>query len=224
MANSYATTADGSVPRANTSARGAATLSANDYVQLEDRDLAAQAVQGREGAYRELLARYERPIFSLVFRMVRDRSLAEDLAQEAFIRAFNAIGSYNPSFKFSNWILKIANNHTIDYLRKRRLDTVSIHGSPHASNADEEARTRLVIEDQQERPDAFVENRELGDEIELAIGRLRPEYRTVVLLRHVEGYSYEEIADTLELPLGTVKTYIHRARNELKNSLAHLSP
>ena len=143
---------------------------------------------------------------------------------ETFIRAFNAIGSYNPSFKFSNWILKIANNHTIDYLRKRKLDTISIHGSPHASNAQEEARTSLVLEDDDERPDAFVENRELGAEIEEAIGRLRPEYRTVILLRHVEGYSYDEIADTLELPLGTVKTYIHRARNELKDSLGHLAP
>ena len=224
MANSSATTADGTLPHAHTSARGAAPLSATDLVAQDDRDLAALAAQGRESAFRELLSRYERPVFSLVFRMVRDRSLAEDLAQEAFIRAFNAISSYNPSFKFSNWILKIANNHTIDYLRKRKLDTISIHGSPHASSAEEEARTRLVIEDRDERPDAYVENRELGGEIEAAIGQLRPEYRTVILLRHVEGYSYEEIADTLELPLGTVKTYIHRARNELKDSLAHLAP
>ena len=224
MANPSAHTADGSLPHATSTARGAAALSATDYASREDRDLAALAAQGREGAFRELLSRYERPVFSLVFRMVRDRSLAEDLAQEAFIRAFNAIGTYNPSFKFSNWILKIANNHTIDYLRKRKLDTISIHGSPHAASADEEARTRLVIEDRDERPDAYVENRELGSEIEAAIGRLRPEYRTVILLRHVEGYSYEEIADTLELPLGTVKTYIHRARNELKDTLAHLAP
>lgn len=224
MANSYATTADGSLPHAPTTARGAATLSATDLSVLDDRDLAALAGQGRESAYRELLVRYERPVFSLVFRMVRDRSLAEDLAQEAFIRAFKAIGSYNPSFKFSNWILKIANNHAIDYLRKRKLDTISIHGSPHASDAQEESRTRLVIEDPDERPDTFVENRELAAEIEVAIGGLRPEYRTVTILRHVEGYSYDEIADILELPLGTVKTYIHRARNELKDALAHLAP
>ncbi len=224
MANPSATTADGALPHAMTSAREAATLSATDYARIEDHELAAFAAQGREGAFRELLARYERPVFSLVFRMVRDRSLAEDLAQESFIRAFNAIGSYNPSFKFSNWIFKIANNHTIDFLRKRRLDTVSIHGSPHAGTAQEEARTSLVLESDDESPDEYVENQELGAEIEQAIGRLRPEYRTVILLRHVEGYSYEEIADTLELPLGTVKTYIHRARAELKDDLAHLAP
>lgn len=223
MTPSHASTADGSAPLAISSARGAVPLSASDYANLDDRELAARAAGGREPAYRELLARYERPVFSLVFRMVRDRSLAEDLAQEAFIRAFNAIDSYNPSYKFSNWIFKIANNHTIDYLRKKKLDTVSIHGSPHAGSSEEEERTRVVLESEGERPDAYVENRELGDRIERAIGQLRPEYRSVIVLRHVEGYSYDEIADTLELPLGTVKTYIHRARNELKELLADVA-
>ena len=199
------------------------SLGALDYAQIDDRELATLAAGGREPAFRELLARYERPVFSLIYRMVRDRTLAEDLAQEAFIRAFNAIGSYKTSYKFSNWIFKIANNHTIDFLRKRKLDTVSIHGSPHAGTAQEEARTSLVVESMDERPDAFVENRELGGQIESAIGTLRPEYRAVILLRHVEGYSYEEIADTMELPLGTVKTYLHRARNELKERLSGLT-
>src|SRR5688572_11946762 len=115
-----------------------------DYSALEDADVAALARQGREGAFRELLARYERPVFSLVYRMVRDRTLAEDLAQESFIRAFAAIATYDPRFKFSNWIFKIANNHTIDYIRKRKLETISIDGSPHAGSAEEEARTSLV--------------------------------------------------------------------------------
>lgn len=193
-----------------------------DYAQLEDKELAALAARGREMAFRELLARYERPVFSLVYRMVRDRTLAEDLAQEAFIRAFNAIGSYKPRFKFSSWIFKIANNHTIDHLRKRRLDTVSMEGSPHARSPEEEARTRLVLESQEEAPDRYVESRELGGQIEEAIGRLRPEYRTAVLLRHVEGYTYEEIAGIMDLPLGTVKTYLHRARGELRSLLGHV--
>jgi RNA polymerase sigma-70 factor (ECF subfamily) len=192
-----------------------------DYTQAEDRELAALAAKGREMAFRELLRRYERPVFSLVYRMVRDRNLAEDLAQETFIRAFNAIESYKPKYKFSSWIFKIANNHTIDYLRKRKLETVSIDGSPHARTSEEEAQTRLVVESQTEAPDKFVEARELGGQIEEAIGALRPEYRTAVLLRHVEGYTYEEIADIMDLPLGTVKTYLHRARGELKGLLAH---
>jgi RNA polymerase sigma-70 factor (ECF subfamily) len=190
---------------------------------LDDRELATLAATGRESAFRELLTRYERPVFSLVYRMVRDRTLAEDLAQEAFIRAFNAIGSYNTSYKFSNWIFKIANNHTIDYLRKRKLDTVSIHGSPHATTPDEVSQTRLVLQSSDENPHELVEHKELGGQIEEAIGELREEYRTVILLRHVEGYAYDEIADIMELPLGTVKTYLHRARNELKNLLSHLA-
>jgi len=191
-----------------------------DVASLDDRELASLASEGRESAYRELLARYERPVFSLVFRMVRQRSVAEDLAQEAFIRAFGAIDSYNPGYKFSSWLFKIANNHTIDWLRKKRLDTVSIDGSPNAVGAEEVARTRWDLESGGEQPDAYVENRELAGQIEEAIALLRPEYRTVVLLRHVEGCAYDEIAETMELPLGTVKTYLHRARAELKEILA----
>ena len=188
----------------------------------DDKTLAAQAAEGSQRAFRELLERYERPVFSLVYRMVRDRALAEDLTQEAFIRAFNAIGGYNPGYKFSSWIFKIAHNLTIDHLRRKRIDTISLHGSPNALTEEEQARTRPIVESPDERPDAYVENLELGGEIEAAIGGLRPQYRTVTLLRHVEGYSYNEIAEIMDLPMGTVKTYIHRARLELKEALAHL--
>ena len=156
--------------------------------------------------------------------MVRDRALAEDLAQETFIRAFNAISTYDPGRKFSSWLFKIANNHTIDYLRKRKLDTVSIHGSPHATTPREEERTRVVVEATDESPSEYVEHRELGREIERAIGALRPEYRGAILLRHVEGYAYNEISEILGLPLGTVKTYLHRGRRELRVRLADLAP
>jgi len=188
--------------------------------ELDDRELVRHAARGREPAFRELLARYERPVFSLVYRMVRDRTLAEDLAQETFIKAFNALESFNPSYRFSSWIFKIANNLTIDHLRKRKLDTVSIDGAPDALSGEDQARTRLTLESEEEAPDAYVENRELGGRIEEAIAGLRPEYRTAVLLRHVEGYSYEEIAAIMEVPLGTVKTYLHRARHELMGLLA----
>src|SRR5689334_15630972 len=196
-------------------------LAAPDYAALDDRELATMAAKGREAAFRELLARYERPVFSLIYRMVRDRTQAEDLAQEAFVRAFNAIASYKTSYKFSNWILKIANNHTIDHLRKRRLDTVSIHGSPHAATPEEASQTELVVVSTDENPHEYLEHKELGGQIERAIGSLRSEYRTAVILRHVEGYAYDEIAEIMDVPLGTVKTYLHRARAELRESLAH---
>jgi len=194
-----------------------------DYSDATDKELAAFASKGHEAAFRELLSRYERPIFSLVYRMVRDRTLAEDLAQESFIRAFNAIDSYNSTYKFSSWIFKIANNQTIDFLRKKQLDTISIDGSPHATSNEEQEKTRLVVESAEETPHEYVEHRELGSQIERAIAKLRPEYRTAILLRHVEGYAYDEIAEIMELPLGTVKTYLHRARGELKEHLAHLA-
>jgi RNA polymerase sigma-70 factor (ECF subfamily) len=187
-----------------------------------DQEIVALARGGEETAYRELVRRYERPLFSLLYRMVRDRELAEDLAQETFVKALNAIESYRPEFKFSSWIFKIANNAAIDHLRRRELDTLSLEGSPHAETPEAVEATALQIGDRQESPLDEVEARELGGEIEAAIAKLRPEYRSCILLRHVEGRAYEEIAEILGLPLGTVKTYIHRARNELRRELAHL--
>jgi len=181
----------------------------------------AWAKQGQEAAFRELVRRYERPIFSLLYRMVRDRALAEDLAQETFIKVLNAIGSYNPQFKFSSWIFKIANNAAIDQLRRRDLDTLSLDGAPDALTPDAMQATALPVSTKDESPLDTVVARELGSTIELAIARLRPEYRACILLRHIEGHSYEEIAQMLDLPLGTVKTYIHRARNELRGYLEH---
>jgi RNA polymerase sigma-70 factor (ECF subfamily) len=193
-----------------------------EWVRLSDQEVVLMARAGREAAYRELIRRYERPIFALLFRMVRDRELAEDLSQETFVKALNAIESYRPEFKFSSWIFKIANNAAIDHLRRRELDTLSLDGSPHAETPEAMQATALQIGARQESPLDAVEAKELGGAIEAAIGRLRPEYRSCILLRHVEGRAYEEIAEMLDLPLGTVKTYIHRARNELRQALAHL--
>lgn len=168
------------------------------------------------------MRRYERPIFSLIYRMVRDRALAEDLAQDTFVKVLNGIRTYRPEFKFSSWIFKIANNVAIDHLRKKHVDTLSLDGSPLAGTAAEAEATALQVGDRAESPLDAVEARELGGAIDRAIARLRPAYRSCIILRHVEGLSYEEIAEMLELPLGTVKTYIHRARNELREQLERL--
>jgi RNA polymerase sigma-70 factor (ECF subfamily) len=193
-----------------------------DLRNLPDADVAALAKEGREPAFRELVRRYERPVFSLIFRMVRDREMAEDLAQDTFIKVLNNIDRYRPEFKLSSWLFKIANNVTIDHLRKRQLATVSLDGSQHAQTAAEAQATSLDVESRGESALEAIESRELGSAIERAIGKLRPEYRSCILLRHVEGRSYEEIAATLDLPLGTVKTYIHRARHELREALEDL--
>ena len=198
------------------------TLRPGSLREHTDQEVVALAKEGRDEAYRELIRRYERPVFSLIFRMVRNRELAEDLCQETFIKVLNAVQSYRPEYKFSSWVFKIANNAAVDHLRKRELDTLSLEGSPHADTPELVEATALQISERGENQLQEVENRELGGTIEIAIGNLRPEYRSCILLRHVEGRSYEEIAEILNLPLGTVKTYIHRARNELRVSLKDL--
>ncbi|HEY8470623.1 MAG TPA: sigma-70 family RNA polymerase sigma factor [Longimicrobiales bacterium] len=193
-----------------------------DYSTLTDQEVVARAREGREAAYRELIGRYERPVFSLIYRLVRDREQAEDLAQETFIKVLNALDRYDPSYKFSSWIFKIAHNTALDQLRRKGPEVLSLDGSPHARDASEVSATTLTAVAADEDPEAYASNRELGREIEAAIATLRAEYRTAILLWHVEGRPYEEIAEIMGVPLGTVKTYIHRGRNELRQRLVHL--
>ncbi len=193
-----------------------------DYDRLTDQEVIEQALAGRERAFRELIGRYERPVFSLIYRLVRDRERAEDLAQDTFIKVLNALDRYDPSYKFSSWIFKIAHNTALDHLRRREPETLSLDGSPHARTAAEIEATTLSPASDDESPEDFAASREVGEEIERAIGTIRAEYRTAILLCHVEGRPYEEIAEIMNVPLGTVKTFIHRGRNELKKQLQHL--
>jgi RNA polymerase sigma-70 factor (ECF subfamily) len=197
-------------------------MTAQHLTSASDHEVVQRARAGREDAYRELLRRYQRPVFSLIYRMVRDRELAEDLAQETFVKVLNALDSYRPEFKFSSWIFKIANNAAIDHLRRRQLDTLSLDGAPQATTPERVEATALQVAGGGESPLDELEARELGSAIEQAIGKLRPEYRACIILRHIEDRPYEEIAEILDLPLGTVKTYIHRARAELKDALGRL--
>ncbi len=193
-----------------------------DYGKLSDQDVILYARKGRDSAFRELIRRYERPVFSVIYRMVRNRELAEDLAQETFIKVLNALDRYNPKYKFSSWIFKIAHNATLDHLRKKQPETLSLEGSPHAETQDQVDATSFAAVDNAESPEDYTHSKELGSEIEAAIQRLRPEYRAVIVLWHIEGRPYDEIAEIMDLPLGTVKTYIHRGRNELRGMLQHL--
>src|SRR6478736_4309921 len=121
-----------------------------DLANLPDADVVALALEGRDAAHRELIKRYERPVFSLVFRMVRDRELAEDLTQDTFVKVLSHLDRYRTYFKFSSWLFKIANNVAIDHLRRRQLDTVSIDGSPHAASAAEVEATSFDLAARQE--------------------------------------------------------------------------
>ena len=194
-------------------------MPSRSYTDVSDQQVVVFAQEGREDAYRELIKRYERPVFSLIYRMVRDKETAEDLAQETFIKVLNNIDRYRPEFKFSSWLFKIANNITIDHLRRRQVDTVSIEGAPDAVTAESDRAQEVHVHNGGGAPIEEMEARGGGEGIEKAIARLRPEYRACIILRHVEDYSYDEIAEIVKLPLGTVKTYIHRARQELRQYL-----
>jgi RNA polymerase sigma-70 factor, ECF subfamily len=193
-----------------------------DYAQLTDQDVILHAREGRESAFRELIRRYERPVFSVIYRMVRDRELAEDLAQETFIKVLNALDRYDPKYKLSSWIFKIAHNTTLDQLRKKEPETLSLDGSPHAATTEQAQATSFTAIATAEDPEQYTRSQQLGSEIEAAIERLRPEYRAAIVLWHIEGRPYDEIAEIMDLPLGTVKTYIHRGRKELREMLEHL--
>ncbi|HSH45875.1 MAG TPA: sigma-70 family RNA polymerase sigma factor [Longimicrobiales bacterium] len=193
-----------------------------DYAQLSDKDVIGYAQQGRESAFRELIRRYERPVFSVIYRMIHDRELAEDLAQDTFIKVLNALDRYDPAYKFSSWIFKIAHNTTVDHVRKKRLKTLSLDGSPHARTQEQVEATSFAAVDTAETPEEYTSSKEMGGEIETALADLRTEYREAIILWHVEGRPYDEIAEIMDLPLGTVKTFIHRGRNELRKKLQHL--
>lgn len=186
-----------------------------------DAELVASALAGGPGAqeaFREIVTRFERPVYSLIARMVHDPVLAEDLAQEVFVKAFRRLDSYDPERKFSSWLFKIAHNTTIDHLRKGAPDTVPLE----AEKDDGPDLSAVLSDGSVEDAAAAAERRQMARALEQAISRLRPEYREVVVLFYVEGVSYPEICESTGLPSGTVKTYLHRARKELAQAMAAL--
>ena len=183
-----------------------------------DAELVASALRGAEDAYRELVKRFERPIYSLVLRMVQDPGTAEDLAQEVFVKAFRRLGTYDPQWKFSSWLFKIAHNATIDHLRRGVPETVPLD----AETDDRGSLAAVLADPSAEDPQAAAERRDLGRSLERAIAHLRPEYRQSVLMFYAHGASYQEICEVTGLPLGTVKTNLHRARKELAEAMISL--
>ena len=179
--------------------------------ERSDSDLVQATLEGSEEAFGELVDRYRRPLFSLVLRMVREPTLAEDLCQEAFVKAHRALESFDRRRKFSSWLFKIGHNTTIDHLRRFKPPTQPLETS------DDESRSLsdTLADEVTLSPDLGVVGTELSQALERCLARLRPEYREVMVLRFIEGFAYQEIADVMDVALGTVKTNIHRARKEL---------
>jgi RNA polymerase sigma-70 factor, ECF subfamily len=184
----------------------------------EDTDLVVRALAGSQDAFRDLVTRYQRPVFALILRMVRDPQAAEELAQETFVKCYGRLATYDAERRFSSWLFKIAHNTTIDHLRRGGLETVPLESGP-----EEGTGLAAVLEDGSvETPDAAVRRRDLREALERSIATLRPDYRAAVLMRYAEGLSYEEIVEATGLPLGTVKTNLHRARKQLAEAMREL--
>ncbi len=177
----------------------------------QDRILVEQALVGNERAFRILMQKYDKALHHHIYRMVRTKGEVEDLVQESFIKAFSALTSYSSDYAFSTWLYKIATNHTIDYLRKKKLPTFSID-KPILTK---DGNLEYEVPDITYRPDRHVVADQRRALIQQAIDSLPEKYHRVIVLRHQQEKSYEEIAQELDLPLGTVKAHIFRARKLL---------
>jgi RNA polymerase sigma-70 factor (ECF subfamily) len=178
----------------------------------DEKTAITQAKSGNGDAYTWLLTRYNSAIYDYCRRMIRGED-ARDLAQETFVKAFLSIKNFDESKRFAPWLFRIAHNLVIDYMRKKRAPTYSLTVS-------DEGETREIdFADGSKTPDELLHRKEIHEAFNAALESLDAEYKEVLVLRHREGFSYDDIAVALGLPLGTVKTRIRRGREKLKQKL-----
>lgn len=182
----------------------------------EDYALVQQAVLGNQKAFAVLMSRYRQSVFHTLLKMVNNREDAEDLTLEAFGKAFNKLASYTPNFAFSTWLFKIAVNNCIDYMRKKRLHTLSLDEPIEAGGKqDFSEMARSTTRD----PETEMIREQRVEVLRNMINGLNDKYRLMVELRYYEQLSYEEIAAELAIPLGTVKAQLFRAKELLSAQL-----
>ncbi len=181
-----------------------------------DLELVNKAENGDQKAYAELMARYRDAIYFMLLKMINNKTDAEDLTIEAFGKAFKNLGQYSPHYAFSTWLFKIASNNCIDYLRKKRSNHISIDGS---FSDDKDSEPQIHLKDETPDPEEFLIRSQKAVLMRTVVQKLKPRYRTLIELRYFKEYSYEEISEELDLPLGTVKAQLFRARELLYNTL-----
>ncbi|MFM8913955.1 MAG: RNA polymerase sigma factor [Flammeovirgaceae bacterium] len=191
---------------------------------LEDFRLIDMAVGGDDKAYAKLLQRYKRPVYHVILKMVRNVDDAEDLTMESFSKAFRSLHRFKKDFTFSTWLFRIATNNTIDFIRKKKINTLSIENT---YTDDDGGSVSIDIEDSQNLNPQDETIRAQKEEImNVFVNMLPTKYQKLVRLRYFHELSYEEIAVELEAPLGTVKAQLHRARELLydlvKNKKDHI--
>ncbi len=180
---------------------------------LKDYNLVKKAIDnGDQKAYAELMSRYKDSIYFMLLKMVNNRDDADDLTIEAFGKAFKNIRQYTPDYAFSTWLFKIATNNCIDFIRKRRKQTFSIDKG---IETDDGGELNIDIKSSQPDPEENMMKKQKVMMMRDVVERLKPRYRKLVELRYFQERSYEEIAEELSLPLGTVKAQLFRAREFL---------
>lgn len=182
----------------------------------KDIELVEKAKVGDQQAYGELLGRYRDAIYFMLLKMVNNPIDAEDLTIEAFGKAFKNIDQYAPNFAFSTWLFKIATNNCIDFIRKKRASHISLDQT--ADGEDSLAPSSMIQSDVLD-PETYMINQQKIKHMRKIVSRLKPRYRQLVELRYFKEYSYEEIAVELDIPIGTVKAQLFRARELLLNIL-----
>jgi len=190
----------------------------------DDRSLVDQARSGDARAFEALVRRYQRWVFSLGLRMLGDRAEAEDMAQEIFLKAYRGLGSFKGASRFSTWLYSIASHHCLNSLAARRRRPASASGGATGSRGTVEDDPPTAVDrlaNGAPRADAILERAELARIVQAELRNLRRDHRLILILRDIQGLSYEEIAETLRLELGTVRSRLHRARMEMK---ARLTP
>ncbi|MGM0479494.1 MAG: RNA polymerase sigma factor [Bacteroidota bacterium] len=180
----------------------------------KDLKVVERAKEGDEAAFAQLMDRYREPVFYMLLKMVKNNDDAEDLTIEAFGKAFNRIQQYSPSYAFSTWLFKIASNNCIDFIRKKRIHLTSMD---HAySNSDGES-VKIDVESGTMDPEETIMKQQKIKMMRKVVEQLKPRYRDLIKKRYFEELSYEEIAEEMDLPLGTVKAQLFRAREFLAN-------
>jgi RNA polymerase sigma-70 factor (ECF subfamily) len=173
---------------------------------------------GDQKAYAELMKRYRKSVFHLVLKMVRNSDEAEDLTIEAFAKAFKGLHKFNPEFTFSTWLFRIATNNCIDYIRKKRIQTTSIDNPWKDNDGDE---MTLDVKDNSLNPEDENIKKEKIELMQTIVTKLPSKYQVLIKMRYFQELSYEEIADNLDFPLGTVKAQLHRAKELLYDMVKH---
>ncbi len=181
----------------------------------EDRELVKRTLQGDKQAFEMILNKHQQPLLNYIGRMVGNRELALDFTQEVFIKTYTSLSTYRPKFKFRTWLFKIASNYIIDFWRKKKIHTFSID----QTGKKEDDRPSFEIPSDERSICSQFELAELRGKIEEALDKLPPHLRELFVWRHINEFSYDEIAEIKELPVGTVKNRVFQSKELIRQYL-----